>query len=135
MSSVLHKLDVLLVSVTGRSSLGSISHDGDLLVRFFVLNYDSGSYWIEVSSNIVSLNHIVVFSMPKLLVVHIKTIGINPNVFISVETIKELPVNNNILTPLLVVLLLVEFLVFVLLVVSNRNLIEDDIELDEIREV
>jgi len=53
-SSVLHELDVLLTSVTGRSCFGSISHDGDLLVRILILNDDSGCYWIEVRSNIVS---------------------------------------------------------------------------------
>jgi len=53
-SSVLHELDVLLTSVTGRSCFGSISHDGDLLVRILILNDDGGCHWIEVRSNVVS---------------------------------------------------------------------------------
>jgi hypothetical protein len=82
-SSVWHELDVLLRSMTSRSCLGSISHDGDLLVGILILDNDGRGNWIEVSSNIVGVFHFIIFSVPKFLLVHIKTVGINPQFIIS----------------------------------------------------
>jgi hypothetical protein len=67
--------------------------------------------------------------------VHIKTIGINPQVIISLEMIKELPVNYDILSSLLIILFVVEFLLLISDIVSNWDLIEGDLKLHEVREL
>lgn len=73
--------------------------------------------------------------MPEFLLVHIKTIGINPQVIISLEMIKELPVNYDILSSLLIILFVVEFLLLISDIVSNWDLIEGDLKLHEVREL
>jgi hypothetical protein len=70
--------------------------------------------------------------VPKFLLVHIETIGINPQVIISLEMIKELPVNYDILSSLLIILLIVEFLLLISDIVSNWDLIEGDLKLHEV---
>jgi hypothetical protein len=70
--------------------------------------------------------------VPKFLLVHIETIGINPQVIISLEMIKEFPVNYDILSSLLIILLIVEFLLLISDIVSNWDLIEGDLKLHEV---
>jgi hypothetical protein len=70
--------------------------------------------------------------VPKFLLVHIETIGINPQVIISLEMIKELPVNYDILSSLLIILFIVEFLLLISDIVSNWDLIEGDLKLHEV---
>lgn len=131
-SSVLHELDVLLVSVTGGSSLGSISHDGDLLVGVFILDDDGGGYWVEVGGDVIGVLHVVVLSVPEFLVVHVETVGIDPQVVVGGEFVKELPVNDDIFASFLIVLLFVEFLLLISNVVSDWDLVEGDLELHEV---
>jgi len=73
-SSVLHELDIFVSSETSRTGLGSIWHNGHLLIRVLISDSNSGSNWIEVGGSVIGLTHLVVFSLPELLLVHVESV-------------------------------------------------------------
>lgn len=64
-SPVLHKLNVSTSSHSCRSSLSSIWHYGNLLVRVLISHGNGGGNWIEVRGLVVGVSDGVILSVPK----------------------------------------------------------------------
>jgi len=132
MPPVLHKLNIFAISQPCRASLRPIWHNSDLLIRFLVSYSDGRDNWVEIGGNVVGVREGVLFSVPQLSLVHIKSIRINVEGLSGVNT-NKLPVYHHIFAPSVFVLFLVELFTLMLLLLLDGDFIEGYLELDELR--
>lgn len=123
-----------------------IGQNGDLLLRILISDSDSRGDSVEVSTDVVvgtSLWELPLLPFPECLFKHVETVGVHVESIIGIEIVKEVPVNDNILSSLVLRKNMIKVLVhgalhldlFVIVDVHNWNLIQVEFVRNEVREL